>query len=227
LLHGAWHEPSCWDELIPQLGERGHQAVAPDLPFHDPAAGFQQRVQPAIEALEATAEPPVIVGHSLGSGYGPLVAVSRPDSLLVHLCPRLGPFAPPPGAPPVFRPGIPFPPGRPDGTSEWDPDVAIAWFYPRLPAATARTLSLRLRPLAPAPDEYPLAAHPDVATVLIYAAEDEFFDPAWERFMATELLGIEPIEIPGGHFPMIEDPDALAELLDRLARDHADRSGPG
>jgi hypothetical protein len=34
-------------------------------------------------------------------------------------------------------------------------------------------------------------------------------------------LGIQPIEIPGGHFPMAEDPKALADLLDRLARNHA------
>ena len=39
--------------------------------------------------------------------------------------------------------------------------------------------------------------------------------------MARELLGVEPIEIPGGHFPMLEDPEALAELLDRLAREPA------
>lgn len=38
--------------------------------------------------------------------------------------------------------------------------------------------------------------------------------------MARELLGIEPIEIQGGHFPMLEDPAALAELLDRLAAEH-------
>jgi pimeloyl-ACP methyl ester carboxylesterase len=53
----------------------------------------------------------------------------------------------------------------------------------------------------------------------VCAAEDEIFDPAWQRFMAPELLGIEPIEIPGGHFPMVEDPEALADLLDRLARE--------
>ena len=57
--------------------------------------------------------------------------------------------------------------------------------------------------------------------MLVYAARDEIFEPAWERFMATELLGIQPIEIPGGHFPMLEDPDALADLLHRLAQDHA------
>jgi hypothetical protein len=54
----------------------------------------------------------------------------------------------------------------------------------------------------------------------VYATEDELFEPAWERFMARELLGIEPIEIASGHFPMVEAPDALADLLDRLAQDH-------
>src|SRR5437868_1321545 len=67
--------------------------------------------------------------------------------------------------------------------------------------------------------DYPLAGHPDVPTVLIYAADDEIFNPAWERFMARELLSVEPIEIPGGHFPMVEDPESLADLLDRLAQD--------
>ena len=75
--------------------------------------------------------------------------------------------------------------------------------------------------MAPPPGEYPLRDHPDVPTALVYAADDELFEPAWDRFMARELLGIEPIEIPGGHFPMIEDPDALGDLLDRLARENA------
>jgi pimeloyl-ACP methyl ester carboxylesterase len=66
--------------------------------------------------------------------------------------------------------------------------------------------------------DYPLLEHPHVATVLVYARDDEFFTPEWEVFVARELLGIEPIAIPAGHFPMIEDPDALADLLDRLAR---------
>jgi pimeloyl-ACP methyl ester carboxylesterase len=65
--------------------------------------------------------------------------------------------------------------------------------------------------------EYPLSAHPENPRALIYAADDELFEPAWERFMARELLGVEPIEIPGGHFPMVEDPAALGDLLDRLA----------
>jgi pimeloyl-ACP methyl ester carboxylesterase len=52
---------------------------------------------------------------------------------------------------------------------------------------------------------------------LVCRTEDEFLTPEWERFVAQELLGVEPIELPGGHFPMLELPDELTDLLDRLA----------
>jgi pimeloyl-ACP methyl ester carboxylesterase len=197
--------------------------VAPDLPLHDPEAGFDERIGPALEALDRVSDPAVVVGHSQGTAYSSLIAAARPTSLLVHLCPRLGGFDLPRGAPDTFREGVPFPTDRPDGTSAWEADTAIRAMYRRLPPATARALAQRLRSMAPPPGEYPLRDHPDVPTALIYAAEDELFEPDWERFMAREFLGIEPIEISGGHFPMVEDPDGLAGLLDRLARE---RAGP-
>lgn len=89
--------------------------------------------------------------------------------------------------------------------------------YPRLDPETARALAARLRATAPAAGEFPLELPPDLPTALIYAADDEFFEPDYERFIARELLGIEPIEIPGGHFPMAEDPERLADVLDRVA----------
>ena len=220
LIHGAWHDALCWEPLARCLQARGHDVVAPDLPLDDPQAGFEERARPGIEALDGASDPVVVVGHSMGSAYATLVAVARPGSLLVHLCPRLGGLEPPPGAPPTFREGFPFPPDREDGTSVWEADAAIAAMYPRLPLETARALVQRLRPMAPPPGEYPLPGYPDMPTELIYAVDDEFFEPAWERFMACELIGVEPIEIRGGHFPMLEDPDALADLLDRLASRH-------
>ena len=193
--------------------------MTPDLPLHDPEAGFEERIRPALEALDGVSGPIVIVGHSQGTAYSSLVAAAQPQSLLVHLCPRLGGFEPPPGAPDTFREGVPFPAERPDGLSVWDTDTAINAMYRRLPPETARALAHRLRPMAPPVGEYPLPAHPDNETMLVYAADDELFEPAWERFMARELLGVEPIEIAGGHFPMVENPDALGDLLDRLAGD--------
>ena len=129
----------------------------------------------------------------------------------------MGSVEPPLGAPDPFRPDIPFPPDSPDGTSSWDADVAVEFMYSRLPPDSARALAQRLRPMAMPPGDYPLVEHPDVPVALLYASEDEFFEPDFERFMARELLGIDPIELEGGHFPMIEDPDGLAKLLDGLA----------
>ncbi len=189
------------------------------MPFDDPDAGFEARVGPALEALKDTSGPVIVVGHSASSGYAAFVADGTPGSLLVHLCPRLGPFPPPPGAPDTFRKDFPKPASNAAGVVVWDTNAAIDAMYARLPLETARVLAERLRPGAPAA-EYPLPGHPNVPTVLVYATDDELFEPAWERFMARELLGIEPIEISGGHFPMVEDPEALAELLDRLAREH-------
>jgi pimeloyl-ACP methyl ester carboxylesterase len=194
--------------------------VAPDLPYDDPEAGFEARVRPALAALEGGSAPVVVVGHSSSSGYAAFVAEAMPGSLLVHLCPRLGPFPPPAGAPDTFRSDFSLPAKNTAGATVWDVEAAIETMYRRLPPETARALAERLRPAAPGA-EYPLPGHPSVATVLVYATDDEFFEPDWERFMARELLGIEPIEIAGGHFPMVEDPDALADLLDQLVREHA------
>jgi pimeloyl-ACP methyl ester carboxylesterase len=192
--------------------------VAPDLPLQDPETGFDERIQPALDALDVVDGPLVIVGHSQGTAYSSLLAAAKPSSPLVHLCPRLGGFEPPPGAPEMFRQGVPFPVTGADGTSVWNEGVAVESLYGRVPPPRAEMLAGRLRPMAMPGGEYPLETHPDNPTVLIYAAEDELFEPDWERFMARELLGVEPIELPGGHFPMAEDPAALAELLDRVAR---------
>ena len=216
LIHGNWHDGSCWAPLVERLRARGHDAIAPDLPFDDAAATYEDRARPAVDALASVQGPVVVVGHSVGSAEAALVAAAREPELLVYLCPRFGSFPAPPDAPAPFRAGFPFPPKDAEGRLVWEREAAIAAMYPRLPADTARRLAERLRPGAFPVGDYPLAEHPDVPTALIYATDDEFFNPDWERYVARELLGIEPIEIPGGHFPMVEDPEALADLTDRV-----------
>jgi pimeloyl-ACP methyl ester carboxylesterase len=91
--------------------------------------------------------------------------------------------------------------------------------YPRIDPVTVHELAGRLHPAVSPTGAYPLAAPPDLRTALIYTTEDVLFTPEWERFAARELLDVEPVEIPGGHFPMIENPDALADVLDWLITD--------
>ena len=219
LIHGQWHDGSCWEPVADLLRARGHEALAPDLPFDDPDASYAERARPALLALERVHDPVIVVGHSRGSAEAALVAAERCPALLVYLCPRFGGFAAPPESPDVFRAGFPFPPSGADGRSVWTPDAALEVMYPRLSAEAGRKLAQHLRPGAEAVGDFPLAEHPAVPTTLIYATDDEFFTPDWERFIAHDVLGVEPIAISGGHFPMVENPDLLADLLDRLASD--------
>ena len=217
LIHGNWHDGSSWSPVAERLEHHGHLAVSPDLPFDDPSATYLERAQPALDALVGLPDPVIVIGHSVASAEAALVAAQRPVALVVYVCPRLGSFAAPPEAPPVFREGFPFPARDDDGRMVWQPDDAVRAMYPRLPPAVAQALAARLRPGASPNGDYPLTAHPSVPTALIYTTDDEFFTPAWERYAATHILGIEPIELPGGHFPMQEQPDTLCGALERVA----------
>jgi pimeloyl-ACP methyl ester carboxylesterase len=48
----------------------------------------------------------------------------------------------------------------------------------------------------------------------VYASEDEIFTPESRRWAARHAFGLEPVELPGGHFPMLEAPSDLADLLE-------------
>ena len=218
LIHGKWHDGSSWDLLVEPLSARGHDVVAPDMSLDDPRTTHEERIRPVVDALAGAADPVVVVGHSLAAGYAPLVAAAHPTALLVYLCPApVGVLALADAPMRGTRADFPFPPNDADGLSRWEPDAAVAAMYPRLDPDLARAQTARLHASGSPSDDFPLAGSPDVPTALVYATEDEFFEPDWSRWVAREVLGVEPIEISGGHFPMLEAPDALAELLDRLA----------
>ncbi len=217
LLHGNWHDGSCWGPLARRLEGLGHRALTPDLPLHDPTAGYAGRARPAIEAV-ASAEPPVaVVGHSLAAGIAPIVAAGTDATIVISLCPApTGPFAGVDVEIAPVRRIFDLPPADEHGASIWDAEVAVETMYARLPRDIARAVTERLRPGSSAPDRYQLSRHPDVPGRLILATEDEFFDPEWSRRVASAVLGTEPIELTTGHFPMLEAPAELARLLDGL-----------
>lgn len=217
LLHGNWHDGSCWESLALRLDRLGHRVLTPDLPLHDPAAGYAERARPAIEALASTRPPVAVVGHSLAAGIAPIVAERTGAAIVIYLCPApTGPFAGVDVGVAPMRRAFALPSPDEHGATVWDAEVAVQTMYARLPTDTARTFAKRLRPGSNAPDRYPLAGHPDLPSRLIAATEDEFFDPKWCRRVASVVLQTEPIDIVAGHFPMLEAPSELAQLIDRL-----------
>jgi pimeloyl-ACP methyl ester carboxylesterase len=226
LVHGAWHGAWCWTRLVEHLNERGHAAIAVNLPCDDSAAGCATYADVVCEAARDVPGDMMLVGHSLGGLTIPLVAAARPVRALVFLCALL----PRPGVSlveqlesesDVFVPDFGAAIARDTlGRSYWsETDAAIDALYPDCPRADAESAARRLRPQGrlPSTERCPLERLPGVPSVSILASEDAAIAPAWSRRASHERLGRAAHELPGGHSPFLSRPAELADLLTSVA----------
>ncbi len=222
LVHGAWHGAWCWGRLVGPLLDRGHQVVVPELPSEDPELGLEDYAA-TIEYALGDADDVVVVPHSLGGLVGPVIANRRPLKALVYL----NALVPEPGL--SFGDQLSaseeqillFEGGRAvdeRGRSHWpDPEATARIMYCDLPSDDARWAAEHLRPQAQRSQTEPSPAPPaGLRTESIIGTDDRVVSPAWSRRVARERLGVEPIELPTGHFPMVSHPDALAEALAQI-----------
>jgi pimeloyl-ACP methyl ester carboxylesterase len=226
LIHGAWHGAWCWEPLIAEVERRGHRAVAVDLPCDDPAATTMDNARLVADSLADAAaaddEDVVVVGHSLGGITAAVVPLLRPVRrivLLAALVPRPGRslgdvMASDPDTITEEFANLPRHVG-PGGAATWDPEVAGPFFYRDCDPDIARWAAARLRTQVwtTSREPCPLDKWPDCEIVSIVCAEDGLLAPSWSRRIARDVLGIEPIELPGGHFPMLSVPAQLADIL--------------
>ncbi|SFW50051.1 alpha/beta fold hydrolase [Amycolatopsis australiensis] len=203
LIHGGGG--SGWDFhlLVPELAARGHDAVAPDLPITDPAAGLDSFAETVLDALGDRTDV-AVVGHSYGGFTAPLVAAKVRARLLVYLAGMI----PAPGEPPGQwwgNTGFASPAGLND----------LETYFNDVPPELARECQARGREQASREggEPWPLPAHPDVPTRVLLCRDDRFFTRDFQRRVARERLGLEPDEIDGSHCVALSRP---AELADRL-----------
>jgi pimeloyl-ACP methyl ester carboxylesterase len=224
LIHGAWHGAWCWQPLIPEIERRGHRAVAVDLPCDDPAVTTMDNAKLVVDSL-ADADPSddvVVVGHSLGGITAAVIPLLRPVRRVVFLCalvPRPGRSlgevmgSEPDTTTEEFN-ALPRHVGE-DGSVTWDPDVAGPFFYRACPPETVAWAAplLRTQVWTTSREPCPLDQWPDCELASIVCTDDEMVTPAWSRHLAHDVLHVTPIELPGGHFPMIGIPSQLADAL--------------
>jgi len=225
LVHGAWHGAWCWDRLVPEIEAAGHAAVAMDLPAEDWSAGCRQTAEVVAAALEGVDGDVIVVGHSLGGVVTPVLAALRPVRRLVFLCaliPRLGMsmddvFA---RERDLFVPG--YGAGQVtygDGSTSWEQRAATYAFFHDCEPGVARWAAPRLRRQvwATTREPCPLASWPTVPASSILCWDDRCISAGWARRVAREWLGVDAIELPGGHSPMLSRPATLARALVALA----------
>jgi pimeloyl-ACP methyl ester carboxylesterase len=222
LVHGAWHGAWCWERLTGPLRDLGHEVVTPELPSEDSELGLEDYAD-TIERALGDADDVVLVPHSLGGLVGPVVAARRPLRALVYLCA----LVPEPGL--SFGQQLAasteqvllFEGGRmvdDQGRSYWgDRDATTSIMYADLDSGDADWAFEHLRSQAQKSQTEPSPAVPaDLRVESIVGASDRVVSPAWSRRVARERLGVEPVELPSGHFPMITHPDELARALAQL-----------
>lgn len=224
LVHGAWHGAWCWSLLQDELEDQGHKSVAMDLPIDDPDANFEDYADVLAGALK-NEEEVVLVGHSRAGNVVPRAAGRLAVRKVIYLCSSFEPATVghlsrhddgsiPPRNSEKFQQGI-IEIGN--ELTMFDRELAKELFFNDCPPDIKEWAVSRFRPQRRSANEPELVAWPKVRQEYIVCEEDLVINPDWSHHAAKHWLGIEPIELPGGHSPFLSRPKQLANLLISLA----------
>jgi pimeloyl-ACP methyl ester carboxylesterase len=205
LIHGGGGSAWDWHLVGPELRERGHDAVAVDLPSEDESAGWREYADTVVRAIGDRREV-VVVGHSLGGFTAPLVAARIPTDLLVLVAAMI----PAPGE--LFADWW--------AHTDYEESEYDDLFYHDVPPELAAEARRRERDEAAKAlqEPWPLESWPNTPTRYLLCRDDRMLPAAWARRHARERLGIDADEIDGGHYISLTRP---RELAGRLASYHS------
>jgi pimeloyl-ACP methyl ester carboxylesterase len=219
LIHGAGSDSWYWHLVGPELGARGHDVVAPDLPCDDDAAGLGDYANVVVDAIGGRDDSDlVLVAQSLGGFTAPLVC----DRVRVRLMILVAAMVPLPGevlgdwwANTGWEEARQEQAER-DGIPPVDLEDIEALFLHDLPPDLAVEAMRHGRNQSGTPfqQSWPLATWPAVPTRFLLGRDDRFFPANFLRRVVRERLGITPDEIDGGHLPALSRPTELAEVLE-------------
>jgi pimeloyl-ACP methyl ester carboxylesterase len=214
LIHGAGDVGWYWHLVGAALRERGHDAVAPDLPCEDDAAGLAEYTDTVVRAIGERTDL-VVAAQSAGAFTAPLVCERLPVRVLVLVA------------------GLIPAPGE-TGDDWWtntgydrEPheryESEIDLFYHDVPPELAAEAIRRSRRQSDTPtrEPWPLPSWPDVPTRFVLCRNDRLLPGAFLRRVVRERLAIMPDEIEAGHCVALSRPRELADQL--LAYLDADR----
>lgn len=235
LVPGAGGQAWYWHRVVPLLEERGHTAVAVELPATDESAGLAEYADAIVAAAPPGSADPsasgaalratpsahggiVVVAQSMAGFSAPLVADRLPVTQFV----LVNAMTPKPGETAgqwwdnVDQEGaardLALAEGR-DPDAEFDPWDMFFHDVPADVTAAAQAGPPPEQADRPFADPWPLPAWPDVPTRFVAGTADRLFPLALQRRIVSERLGIAVEELPGGHLLALSRPDELVERL--------------
>jgi pimeloyl-ACP methyl ester carboxylesterase len=216
LIPGAGGAGWYWHRVLPELEQRGHEAIAVDLPGDDDTADLPDYVE-IVVAAAAGRRDLVIVGQSLGGFTAVLACQKLPVSHLI----LVNAMIPQPGETAggwweatgqrAARVALDRREGR-DPDAEFDPYV---YFLHDLPPEVVADSAQNVRDQAGRPFGTPAAFErwPDIPTHVVVGRDDRIFPAEFQCRVARDRLDIEPDVMPGGHLLALARPVDLVERM--------------
>lgn len=223
LIPGLWLDGSTWDGVTPTLEAAGHRVRALTLPGMESKDAdrtgitLADQVDAAVAAVDAADGPVLLVGHSVGAAIAHAAVDARPDRVAraVHV----GGFPTPDGQ--ALVEGLPAAGGEvamPNwaelgeeaNVADFD-EASLARFYADAIPAPEGVLA--------GPQRLSDERRYDVSVTVVcpeYTAADlrEWIEAGEEPVKElTRIREVEYVDLPGGHWPQVTQPDELAQVI--------------
>lgn len=227
LVHGSTQNASCWDLLIPELEQLGHQTLRMNLPTNRRDASGMEYAEIIIQSIDKVDNDAIVVAHSASGAFLPLVADLKSVRHLIYLAaviPKLetsifGQFLS--TDPDMFMPEW-IEMGQAGKDPSQDEELAMQFLFHDCSREVVEW-ALRTRILmyaeAAMNETFPLDEFPQVSSSYIVCSEDRTINPSWSRRAFRERFGKEVVELSGGHCPYLSRPKYLASVLNELVTD--------
>lgn len=218
LIHGAWVDGSCWQEVIPILQKSGFKVVAAQLPL----TNLAEDVSSAKRVIEGQKGPVVVVGHSYG---GAIMTEAAANNANVKALVFIAAFSPDIGeSPKSLQEGYaPMPIGdaifpAAAGYLYLDPAKFHSVMAHDLPESRAAVLAAAQRPLFGASFITPIkeAAWKSIPSWFLITTADRAIAPDQQRFGARRM-GARVTEIEASHLPLLSRPEEVANIIQAAA----------
>ncbi len=237
LVHGAFHNASCWDAAKAELEAKGHTVEAVDLPSHGSdstpieSVVLQTYADKVVAQAKSQPEVPVLVGHSMGG----MVVTQAADDILagggtvaqvVYVCaflPRNGQSlvelaGQPEGAGDMVQANVVVDGEPPIGTMPTD--KAIEAFYGECDPAVAQAAAQELDPQPILAFVMPanITDDRDITRRYIVTTHDKALPTPLQRKMSKATKCVEIVDIDSDHSPFLSHTDEFVGILDRFVK---------
>ena len=211
LVHGLWHRPEHFAPLMEALSAEGVPVSAPML--H--RGSFEADVAAVQEAVDASADPPVLVGHSYGGAVITDVVGAAHLVYLAAFVPDVGESAASlNGRDGLINAAVRV---REDGRTEIVPELADEHLYQDCtPEQQDRARALLVPQTVRSGRGTPTrTAWRSVPSTFVVSTDDHAVAPAIQRRMAERCTTV--VELEAGHCAFLSRPAEVAAIIAGVA----------